>query len=65
MGEVGLTGEVRGIANIEKRIHETSKLGFKQCVIPQDNMNGLTSHQGIDIVGVENISQALDVILGI
>ncbi len=65
MGEVGLTGEVRGIANIEKRIHETSKLGFKQCVIPQDNMKGLTSHQGIDIVGVENISQALDVILGI
>ncbi|NLO82534.1 MAG: DNA repair protein RadA [Clostridiales bacterium] len=65
MGEVGLTGEVRGIANIEKRIHEASKLGFKQCIVPRDNIKGLTSHHGVDIIGVDNISQALEVILGI
>ena len=65
MGEVGLTGEVRGIANIEKRIHEASKLGFQQCIIPRDNIKGITSHHGVDIIGVDNISQALEVILGI
>ena len=35
MGEIGLTGEVRGISSIEKRIKEAEKLGFKTCIVPE------------------------------
>ena len=37
MGEVGLTGEIRRINNIEKRLKEAEKLGFKTCIIPESN----------------------------
>ncbi len=65
MGEVGLTGEVRGISHIDKRINESLRLGFKQCVIPRDNLKGLAIPNGMEVIGVETISQALEVILGI
>ena len=41
MGEVGLTGEVRRINLIEKRLKEAEKLGFKTCIIPENNKKGL------------------------
>ena len=37
MGEVDLTGEVRRINMIEKRLKEAEKLGFKKCIIPESN----------------------------
>jgi DNA repair protein RadA/Sms len=65
MGEVGLTGEVRGVSHIDKRINESLRLGFKQCVVPYDNLKRLTIPKGIDVVGVNSISQALEIALGI
>ncbi|NLM12949.1 MAG: DNA repair protein RadA, partial [Epulopiscium sp.] len=62
-GEVGLTGEVRGISMAEKRIIECSKMGFKSCVIPKANLKGLKSIDGIKIYGVENVNEALQIIL--
>jgi DNA repair protein RadA/Sms len=64
MGEVGLTGEVRGISHIEKRIYESIKLGFSQCIIPRDNLKGIDFHDKAKIIGVENIKEALEVVLG-
>ena len=37
IGEVGLTGEIRRINLIEKRLKEAEKLGFKSCIIPESN----------------------------
>src|SRR5574344_2173461 len=37
IGEVGLTGEVRSVNMIEKRIKESERLGFKKCIIPENN----------------------------
>ena len=37
IGEVGLTGEVRAVNMIEKRLKEAEKLGFKKCIIPENN----------------------------
>lgn len=62
-GEVGLTGEVRGISMAEKRIIECSKMGFKSCVIPKANLKDLKSIDGIKIYGVENVNEALQIIL--
>lgn len=64
MGEVGLTGEIRGISQIEKRLKECAKLGFKTCVIPKANMvNAELGDMDMKIIGVKDIGEALDLIL--
>ena len=59
LGEVGLTGEVRRINLIEKRLKEAEKLGFKTCIIPESNKKGLKDEFKLDIIGVKNIGEAL------
>ena len=62
IGEVGLTGEVRSINMIEKRIKEAEKLGFKTCIIPESNKKALKENYKIEIVGVKNIVEAMKVL---
>ena len=59
MGEVGLTGEVRRINMIEKRLKEAEKLGFKRCIIPENNKKHLEEKFKMQIIGVKNIGEAL------
>ena len=59
IGEVGLTGEVRSVNQIEKRIKEAEKLGFKTCIIPKSNKKLLKEKYKLDIIGVQNISEAM------
>lgn len=59
MGEVGLTGEVRRVNFIEKRIKEAEKLGFKTCIIPENNKKLLKEEYKLDIIGVNNIMDAM------
>lgn len=59
IGEVGLTGEVRRVNQIEKRIKEAEKLGFKKCIIPESNKKLLKDTYKLDIIGVQNISEAM------
>ena len=59
MGEVGLTGEVRRINMIEKRLKEAEKLGFKRCIIPDSNKKHLEERYNLEIIGVKNINDAL------
>ena len=65
LGEVGLTGEVRSINLIEKRLKEAEKLGFKTCIIPESNKKVLKDKYKLDIIGVDNINSALKVAFGI
>ncbi|QQS36097.1 MAG: DNA repair protein RadA [Ignavibacteriales bacterium] len=58
IGEVGLGGEVRSVSNIEKRIQEAAKLGFKRVIIPQNNTAGLKKND-IKIIAVENLVDAI------
>ena len=62
IGEVGLTGEVRRINLIEKRLKEAEKLGFKTCIIPESNKRDLKNKYELDIIGVRNVRQAMNVI---
>lgn len=64
MGEVGLTGEVRAVSYIENRIGEAYKLGLNKVVIPCDNLKGLKEIKGIEICGVKDVYEALNVVLG-
>ena len=59
IGEVGLTGEVRRINLIEKRLKEAEKLGFKKCIIPESNKKVLKENYKLDIIGVGNINEAM------
>ena len=59
MGEVGLTGEVRRINMIEKRLKEAEKMGYKTCIIPENNKKYLENSYKMEIIGVKNISDAL------
>jgi DNA repair protein RadA/Sms len=57
-GEVGLTGEVRGVSNVEQRIHEAIKLGFKKCIVPKKN--ALKPIKGIQVIGVETVEAMIE-----
>lgn len=59
IGEVGLTGEIRAVNMIEKRIKEVEKLGFKTCIIPESNKKLLKDSFKIDIIGVRTINEAM------
>jgi len=59
IGEVGLTGEVRAVNMIEKRLKEAEKLGFKKCIIPESNKKLLKDNYKLDIIGVRNINEAI------
>ena len=59
IGEVGLTGEVRRINMIEKRLKEAEKLGFKSAIIPESNKKLLKDKYKLDIIGVKDVKQAM------
>lgn len=64
VGEVGLTGEVRAVSRIEQRVSEAAKLGFHRVVLPRKNLEGWLPPQGIELVGIETVDEAMEVVLG-
>ena len=60
LGEIGLTGEVRAISQIETRIAEAKKMGFNRCVLPQSNLKRTAGIKDIKLVGVKNVSEAME-----
>ena len=58
-GEVGLTGEVRGVLQAQARAREAQTLGFKKLILPESNKKGLEKLLGIRVVGVKNLDEAM------
>ncbi len=58
-GEVGLAGEIRPCPRGQDRIREAAKLGYHRLIVPKANMPK-TSTEGLTIVGVDRLDQALD-----
>ena len=63
IGEVGLTGEIRPVAHIERRIAEAEKLGFKGVVLPSANYQSLKKKASIKIQPVEKLSEAVEIFI--
>lgn len=61
-GEVGLAGEVRGVSMAAQRVKEAAKLGFTTCILPKINCEGLEKIKGMELKGVQNISEVLSYI---
>ena len=59
VGEIGLTGEVRRVSQINARIKEANKLGFKRIFIPKNNYNEIDTDLAIELVPVGTIRQAV------
>ncbi len=64
IGEIGLGGEIRTIAHCDKRVQEAAKLGFKAIFVPKTNAKKMKSSNGISIVGVETIQEAMKQLIG-
>ena len=60
LGEVGLTGEVRGIGQVETRLQEAQKMGFTRCLVPQSNRTRLSGTGGMTITGIRTISEGIE-----
>ena len=58
-GEVGLTGEVRGINQMEVRIREAARMGFTRCVLPRTQLRGLDKAGAIELVRVGHLKELL------
>ncbi len=58
-GEVGLTGEVRGVSRIEQRVKEAQKLGFERVIMPEKSMRGFVKPDGIQVKGVNTVADAI------
>lgn len=58
-GEIGLSGEIRGVHRLEDRLNESFRLGFKTAIVPKVNQSRLQLTVPMKIIGVDSISQAL------
>ena len=58
-GEVGLSGEVRAVTGAAQRIAELQRLGFHTCILPEDNLSGLRGVQGIRLIPVKDVQNAI------
>ena len=59
-GEVGLTGEVRGISQMEVRIKEAARMGFNRCIIPKTLSRNVSSETRMKLVRISNIKELLE-----
>jgi len=63
-GEVGLSGELRAVSQLEPRLKEAAKLGFKRCVIPRTRqLKSVNPPEGLEIVSCRTLQEAIDLAL--
>lgn len=65
IGETGLTGEIRAVSQIDKRVMEAARIGFKKCLVPSGNINAvkqLKTLNSIEIKAVRDLREAFEVI---
>lgn len=60
IGEVGLTGEIRSVSNMNQRLGEVSRLGFKKCIIPRNGSEKLEIPDGLTVYRVRNLQEAIE-----
>ncbi|MFW5874976.1 MAG: DNA repair protein RadA [bacterium] len=62
LGEVGLTGEVRGISHLMQRIAEVEKMGFTRCVVPKNSLKQAGSPDNIELIGIRRLSEVMEIL---
>lgn len=59
IGEIGLSGEIRRVSNLEQKINESKKLGFKKVIVPNSNLPIKNKPENIEIIGVSRLIEAI------
>ncbi len=62
VGEVGLGGELRSVSQLEKRLAEAAKLGFKSAVVPKQSIKGIKVPDGFAVFGAKTLREAMNLI---
>ncbi|MCF8095974.1 MAG: DNA repair protein RadA [Desulfobacteraceae bacterium] len=62
LGEVGLTGEVRGVSHLSPRIVEVKKMGFTRCVVPKNSLKQVRALNGIELIGIKRLSEVMEIL---
>ena len=60
IGEVGLTGEIRSVSNMNQRLAEVARLGFKTCIIPKNSSEKLEIPESLSVYRVRNLREAIE-----
>ncbi len=64
IGEIGLGGEIRSVSQVDKRIGEAGKLGFKRCLLPHGNARSLARRNGVELIEIETVDEAITALVG-
>jgi DNA repair protein RadA/Sms len=64
VGEIGLSGELRAVSQLSRRLHEASKLGFRRCIVPATRRHAGDVPAGIEAIPARSLSEALAIALG-
>jgi DNA repair protein RadA/Sms len=59
VGEIGLSGEIRTVPQLERRVAEAARLGFKYCLLPRAGLKSIPSIAGIELIAVTSLKEAL------
>ena len=63
VGEIGLSGEVRSVSSLNMRLSEIARLGFKRCVIPAHVKDDIKKPDGLELISVKDIREAIKAVL--
>jgi len=61
-GEIGLTGEVRGIQRVPVRLREAHRMGFQRCVLPKGNLGQVREESPLELIGVDSVDRMMEVL---
>lgn len=63
IGEIGLTGEIRSVSNLNQRLSEVARLGFKKCMIPRSGSEKAEIPRDLTVYRVRNLREAIETAL--
>lgn len=63
VGEVGLSGELRAVSQLEARLKEAAKLGFKRCLVPRSRHLDQLKPPGLEVVSARSLAETLEIAL--
>lgn len=65
IGELGLNGEIKGVQGVLPIVKYAMECGLKRVIVPEENVKEGAFIQGIEVYGVSNLNQVLDILMGV
>ncbi|MBU2609009.1 MAG: DNA repair protein RadA, partial [Chloroflexi bacterium] len=64
VGELGLSGELRAVSQLDRRVAEAARLGFKRCLVPKTSAKTISVPKGMEVIPVSTLREAIAAALG-